>query len=99
MERAASVLLFVTCLLASTSSASAVLLDSLCLLGLPDADRDDAAVSASEEAVIVEPLGALLPPPPAASHRWPEETVPGFACRAPTASIRAPPPAPLSSIA
>src|SRR4030095_14515934 len=99
MERAASVLLFVTCLLASTSSASAFLLDSLCLLGLYDADRDDAAVSASAEAVVVEPLGAPLPPPPAASHRWPEEDAPHLGGRAPTASIRAPPPAPLTSIA
>src|SRR5262245_25589031 len=91
MDKAAAILLFVTCLLASTSSASAFLLDALCLLRLHDADRDDAAVSASPEAAIDEPRGGLLPPAPAAAHRWPDETAPRLTGRVATVSIRAPP--------
>jgi hypothetical protein len=87
-------LLFVTCLLASTSPASAFLPDSLCLFGLHDADGNDAAVSATSEPAIVEPLGGLLPPPRTVVHRWPEETVPRLTPRAATASIRAPPSGP-----
>ena len=99
MARAASLLLFVTCLLAATSSASALLPDSLCLLGLHDADRGDAAVSETAEAIIVEPLRGLLPPPPAALHRWPDEPAPELTSRVDTVPIRAPPPAPPRSIA
>ncbi len=91
MDRAAAVLLFVTCLLASTLSASTFLPDSLCLFGLHDADGHDAAVSATSQPAIVEALGGLLPPPRAVSHRSPEETAPRLTSRVAAVSIRAPP--------
>jgi hypothetical protein len=99
MDRAAVALLFVTCLLASTSSASAFLPDSLCLFGLHEADGNDVAVSATSQPAIVEPLVGLLPPPRAASHRWPEETAPRLTSGVATASIRAPPSGPPPSTA